>query len=228
VAINYNKINKYFFNKSDQVSVYKDQLFSLQEPEKLLFNKFINKESKVLDIGCGAGRTTFHINKITTNVIGADYAENMIHAAREKHNSIDFRVMDATKLTFPHNFFDIVVFSYNGICCIHPEEKRIAAVLEIRRVLKKNGIFIYSVINKYPPYSISTLLNYIVSVPLLGFSTDYKIHVTRTGIALYYENTPQKEMQMMQSKGFKMLDKLNSDSVVRSKPVWTYYAFQTL
>jgi ubiquinone/menaquinone biosynthesis C-methylase UbiE len=232
MEINVNKINKFFYNSKKQVSYYDNNLISLEKPEEILFNKFIHVDSRVLDIGCGAGRTTFHISKITNNVIGIDYAENMIQAAKQKYTDMDFRVMDATKMEFPNNSFDVLIFSYNGICCIFPESKRIRALLEIKRVLNNNGVFIYSILNKYSPYSFSSFLNTVISIPFLGFSSNYKFHLTRTGLMLLYENKPKYEIEILNKMNFEFLELHPSESMVKvfsvQKPVWSYFAFKKI
>jgi len=232
MEININKLNKFFYNRKKQVSYYENNLISLDRPEEILFNKFIHKDSRVLDIGCGAGRTTFHISKITNNVIGIDYAENMIQAAKQKCTDIDFRVMDASKMEFPNNSFDVLIFSYNGICFIFPDSKRIQALLEMKRVLKNNGVLIYSILNKYTPYSISSFLNTVISIPFLGFSSNYKIHISKVGLMTCYENVPKNEIEILYNLNFEFLELHPSESMVKvfsvQKPVWSYFAFKKI
>jgi ubiquinone/menaquinone biosynthesis C-methylase UbiE len=85
---------------------------------KIINNEFsdlilsrINKDSMVLDVGCGGGRLTTSINKFVKKVIGVDYSKELIKYAK-KYNSrknIAYKFMDGEKLDFPSNSFDAVV-----------------------------------------------------------------------------------------------------------------------
>ena len=92
----------------------------LWNSEKIVFGKYINKNTKILDLGCGAGRTTINLFKEGyTNIIGLDIADKLIGFAAnysKNHNlEIDFVVGDATKLEYEDNTFDVVIFSFNGM-----------------------------------------------------------------------------------------------------------------
>ncbi len=145
------KIVKDYYNLSDCVKRYGDDIdkSGLWSSEKVIFNKYLKYEYKILDIGCGAGRTTINLYKIGyKNIIGLDLASNLIHYATEyckEHSlNINFVVGDATKLPFDNDSFDAVIFSYNGLMCIYGQENRRKAMKEINRVLKSKGIFIFT------------------------------------------------------------------------------------
>ena len=55
----------------------------LWESEKIMIKKYFNLESRILDIGCGAGRTTIGLYKLGYHLIeGLDLSEAMIAQAR--------------------------------------------------------------------------------------------------------------------------------------------------
>ncbi len=51
------------------------------------FDKYINKDDNILDLGCGAWRTTFVLNKLGYhNIVGVDIAESLIDFAKNYSN----------------------------------------------------------------------------------------------------------------------------------------------
>jgi SAM-dependent methyltransferase len=111
---------------------------------ELVTEYFPTPPAQVLDLGCGAGRTTGDLARRGFSVTAVDLAPRLLEAARERHPGLDFRVMDATALEFEDASFDAALFSYNGIDCIHPVEQRVRAMAEAFRVLRPGGVFVLS------------------------------------------------------------------------------------
>lgn len=141
---------KYYENEQAQKQ-YKDAVdkVGLWGSEKIVFEEFVGRDKKILDVGCGAGRTTFGLYKLGyKNIVGVDLCEDFIKFAKNyaKNNNfnINFQTEDATKLNFPEHSFDVVFFSFNGLMCIPGEENRINAVKNVYKILKPNGLFIFT------------------------------------------------------------------------------------
>lgn len=148
------------YNLDENIKRYSEAIekVGLWNSERIIFKKYINKNDKILDLGCGAGRTTINLFKDGyTNITGLDIAEKLIDFAKEYSNSnnlnINFIVGDATKLDYEDNTFDIVIFSYNGMQCIPGLENRRNVLKEVYRVLKPNGYYIFTAHDRHDPKS---------------------------------------------------------------------------
>ena len=121
----------------------------LWESEKIMIKKYFNPESRILDIGCGAGRTTIGLYELGYHLIeGLDLSEAMIVQAKriskELNYDITFSVGDAAFLDYDDETFEAALFSFNGIMQIPGRENRIKVLKEIKRILKPKGYFLFS------------------------------------------------------------------------------------
>ena len=147
------KITKKFvkesFEKAAENYTNAIENIGLWKSEEYVIDKYFDKDKSILDVGCGAGRTTFNLYEMGyKNIIGLDLTPEMISAAKtinkEKKTEIEFIVGDATDLNFEDNSFDQALFSFNGLMQIPERKNRIKALREIKRVLTENGIFIFT------------------------------------------------------------------------------------
>ena len=71
----------------------------------------IEKNSYILDIGCGIGAVTFDIAKNAKKIIGVDLSAKNIELSKKKFNAenIKYLVADATKYNFNENFNYIIL-----------------------------------------------------------------------------------------------------------------------
>jgi len=121
----------------------------LWQSERIVFGKHFNTQNKILDIGCGTGRTTFGLYDLGYHhITGVDLSDKMIAAAKKiahgKDVEISFMAENACSLSFDAESFDAVLFSANGIMTIPSKEMRQKAFNEIHRVLKPGGMFIFT------------------------------------------------------------------------------------
>ena len=132
----------------NQVISYSEEV-GLWQSERFILTKYLHPQNKILDIGCGTGRTTLGLYDLGyKDMIGVDLSEKMISAAQKIANDkgveISFAVENACALSFDANSFDAVIFSFNGIMTIPTKETRQKAFHEIYRVLKPGGIFMFT------------------------------------------------------------------------------------
>jgi ubiquinone/menaquinone biosynthesis C-methylase UbiE len=214
------------YSSNNTVTFYADHWtkVGLFTQEKKAFRKYLTKEgAKILDVGCGTGRTTYPLHKLGFDVIGIDISEPMIEKAKSTFPEVDFRVGNACELEFESEVFDYVLFSFNGIDCIFPEEKRLTAFREIHRVLRPGGIFVFSSHNSWylipdNPLGYFTLLKFLAWNIRKGkiFST-YKIDRTSSGhYVTYYFANPFQQKRQLEACGFRLLDMIgNSNGAAR-------------
>jgi len=113
--------------------------------EQLLFDTYSHPRMAILDLGVGGGRTASYLSRIASNYVGIDYSEEMIRVCREKFPDLQFELTDAADLSrFADASFDSVVFSFNGLDYLAPDEKRKRCLQECYRVLGKGGVLIFS------------------------------------------------------------------------------------
>ena len=144
-----------YFNEEATVEHYVRAVanIGLWESEKRLFDKYFDKNSSLLDLGCGAGRVSIGlVREGYARVQGADYAESMVAKAREIAGCLDLKTAftreDATGLSFADESFEGVIFAFNGIMQIPRRALRRQAMSEIHRVLRKGGRFIFTSLDR--------------------------------------------------------------------------------
>ncbi len=151
------------YNNIKILEKYKQYSFSgLKKIELKLINKFVKKNSKILDVACGSGRVLLVLAK-KHDVYGIDISKKMVFLTRQnlikRKLKAKLEVMDACSLKYKNKSFDCVLFLGNGFEQIPEKMNRIKALEEIFRVLKQNGIFILTTQSAlFPDFKIWVLL----------------------------------------------------------------------
>ena len=105
-------------------------------------NKYIKKEDKILEIGCGSGNILKFVN--SKNIYGLDISPKMIEFCKKTIPNGDFTTGDAENLPYEDNFFDKVIIS--EVLYYLPNIEK--ALKEAHRVLKKDGLLLITSLNK--------------------------------------------------------------------------------
>jgi len=174
--------------------------------ERIIAEFFTNLSGKVLDIGCGTGRTTSPFQERGFAVIGIDISETMIAQAMIKHPGIDFRVMDACDLQFADDSFDYLFFSFNGIDCLHPQSLRDLCIKEMARVLKQGGMVVFSTHNALClPINRDLMKTFINNLMTLRIFGHYRKESSPCGNLWIYYGIPSREEKLLRSSGFEIM-----------------------
>jgi len=130
-----------FFDFAAKVGLTK-HIGGLEASEALFELCHINKETHILDVGCGAGVTPVLLAKrIGCSVVGVDISDGMVQRSRERAkregltDRVEFLVSDAQELPFDDNCFDAVI---TESVTAFPADKQ-KAVHEYVRVTKPGG-----------------------------------------------------------------------------------------
>lgn len=156
-------------------------------------SQLVKKGSKVLDLGCGIGITTEHINSLgVEKVIGVDLSPKLIDYARNTVKNVKFIVHDITDLELNEQF-DVITLCD---CMEHvPEERYQLLFNTIKKHLKPAGVVYISIpdpdymnfIQKHRPDLMQIIDNSITFEAMnqlckkerlkIGFFNIYGIHV---------------------------------------------------
>lgn len=154
--------NRGYFSDRGIVATYEAEE-GLTAPERELVDRFVAPGARVLDLGVGTGRTTEVLSRRASTYIGLDYAPEMVASCRAHYSDLEFVEGDAADLSrFDDGTFDTVVFSFNGLDCLHPIQQRARCLAEIHRVLAPGGTVILS------SHNVHALVRPIPAGPGLG------------------------------------------------------------
>ncbi|MBI2252685.1 MAG: class I SAM-dependent methyltransferase [Armatimonadetes bacterium] len=133
------------YNKNFKEWLNKKGLSHSHLEKPAMYSKLGNiKGKKILSLGCGAGEECAYIKSLgAKEVAGIDISKKLIAEAKKNFLNIEFYVMDMEKLKFAKSSFDLV---YSSLV-LHYVKDWTKVLIEIRKVLKKNGIFLFSTHN---------------------------------------------------------------------------------
>ncbi len=153
--------------------------------------EMLSTGSKVLDVGCGCGRHLFPLSACYSTT-GMDISSIALHRARDylkkQDRKADYATASLTHLPFKEETFDAVVCL--GVLQHLTEAGRYAAVSEIRRVLKCNGLVFLEVFGSQ-------------DMRYGGEEVEERSFMRQTGI-LYHYFTPEEIRTLF--KGFQFLE----------------------
>ncbi|MFX1328690.1 MAG: class I SAM-dependent methyltransferase [Promethearchaeota archaeon] len=113
----------------------------IETAPKEVFLKYLIKDYKILDAGCGFGKWVIYLNQRGYDVIGIDNNNIAISKLKDYNRFLQVELGNIKKLNFPDNYFDVYISM--GVV-EHFEQGPYLALKEAYRVLKPNGLIFIS------------------------------------------------------------------------------------
>ncbi len=159
--------NKLQYRRDEYIRDFGNSSFTLLSEENKILEKYNIRGGKFLVLGCGGGRESIALAKAGFDVVGVDFVEGMVDAARknakEKGLKLIFEAQDMTRLSFPKYSFDYVGIFSGSYSFIPTRNLRIKFLEQLRDILRPNGLFILTFLTKkeLPPTYRSSMLKAI-------------------------------------------------------------------
>lgn len=194
------------------------------------------KNKKVLMLGCGTGEEsmlleTFGASK--ENLVGIDLSFKSIEIAKKTYPDVEFVVGDMNSLPFLDESFDFV---YSSLA-IHYNETPLETYKEVYRVLKKDGLFLFSVAHPLRWGSDEKEIDGEI-IRVIGASKsdngnkvygNYHSYLKHTfnsfawqndnEVLSFYVGSPSMHFKLLRESGFNILDFTESKCVEEAKDV---------
>ncbi|MCK9209943.1 MAG: class I SAM-dependent methyltransferase [Ignavibacteriaceae bacterium] len=110
-----------------------------------------NKETRILDIGCGTGRHSIELTRRGYNVVGIDFSESMLKRAKEKASEqnlqIVFQKHDARNLPFSNEFDLAIMLCEGAFPLMETDEMNFQILQNATKTLRPKGKFIFTTLN---------------------------------------------------------------------------------
>jgi len=138
-----------------------------------------NKETKILDIGCGTGRHSIELSKRGYDLVGIDLSESLLKRAKEKtieqNLQIVFQKHDARNLPFLRQFDLVIMLCEGAFPLMETDEMNFQILQNAANALKPKGKLIFTTLNGL--------------FPLFHSVKDFLASSTETGNATYDNNS---------------------------------------
>ncbi len=114
--------------------------------QQLKDHGFLKPETKVLDVGCGAGFLSNELAKQNLDVTGVDLSPESIKVAcqYDQTKKVKYQTADAYQLPFADASFDVLT----ALDFLEHVDRPADVIKEFSRVLKSGGLFIFHTFNR--------------------------------------------------------------------------------
>jgi 2-polyprenyl-3-methyl-5-hydroxy-6-metoxy-1,4-benzoquinol methylase len=124
-----------------------------------------DKQTRILDIGCGTGRHSIELTKRGYHITGIDLSDSLLKRAREKAADqnlvIDFQKHDARQLPFNQEFDAVIMLCEGAFPLMETDEMNFQILQNAANALKPGGKLIFTTLNGLFPlfHSVKDFLN---------------------------------------------------------------------
>jgi ubiquinone/menaquinone biosynthesis C-methylase UbiE len=175
--------------------------------DQILLKHFVDENinnGRSIDLGCGPGQTTkFIFDQELTDIVGIDISEEMIKVAKEINPHLHFETGDILKLHYRDNTFGSAIAFYS---IVHFDEEQMRlAFKEVKRVLKREGQFLFSFHVGEEVVHLDDFLEQKVNIDFYFFETSRIIElITETGFTIIdvIERQPYKEVEYPSKRAY--------------------------
>lgn len=143
-----NKVANLYTEQKDKYAAFANESFSWKFIEKPLLekelSKFFNSKSKILDAGCGVGRTLeFLLQKGCSpkNIIGVDINKDMLEVSKNKAPNVKHVKADIEKIKLPEDSFDLILSTH--VFHYFDDQKLFKTLINLFKLLKPNGVLFF-------------------------------------------------------------------------------------
>jgi len=201
----------------------------LEDYEEIIVDKYCKKNGHTLVIGCGAGREAFALAEKNLKVTGIDIVEKLVrichNEGKEKDIKANFLTMNGCCTGFKEKSFDYVIMFGQLISLIPYRENRINTLKECKRILKKNGLVMFTThsrernIKEKIKWNIINFIRKIISGKLqegdklVTAISGYSLSGEKIFMHLY---TPKEALKDIKSSGLQLLEYRSATEIVNN------------
>ncbi len=204
------------YSSKEDVEIYRRRSQQgLREWERSIVERFM-VPTRVLSIGCGAGRESFALENLGYQAYGIDISKEQIESANTvRHqlgSSATFSLFDGGKLPFADAFFGSVTLWSQVLGNVPGSQQRLALLKECHRVLELNGRMSISVHDRAKTLRLLEDAGTEIADVAAGESGDLLLE-TRSGPCYWHYFTPDELRDLCLDAGFTMLLEASSDEL---------------
>ena len=189
-------MKRYSYNPN-MADIVKSKEFHTQWMLKISRTK---KSAKFLDAGCGIGHFVTLARFLGFKAEGIDISEEAVKIGKSRGEKITLG--DLRKMPFKSGTWDIVLAE--GSIEHFPETER--AIREIARVLKKKGIFIGNVPNRFSIFVVSKLIQQMLGAWKCGYEKSF---------------TKKRLVYLLKKNGFRIIEMKKSRVAIGKHPFFS-------
>ncbi len=223
----FDKIIKKYNDYSEIEFLKRMATHGLEDYEEIIVNKYCKKNGHTLVIGCGAGREAFALSEKKLNVTGIDIVEKLVRICHDegklKNIKANFLTMNGCHPGFKKESFDYIILFGQLISLIPFRENRINTLKEYKRILKHNGLIIFTThsrernLKEKIKWKIINFIRKIISGSLregdkmVTAISGYNLSKEKVFMHLY---TPQEALKDIELAGLQLIEYKSATEIV--------------